>query len=133
MPKSVAVHWRLIPQRYNLVGTQCKNCGQKFFPQRQLCPNCRRLSKITETRFSGRGEIYSYTIIYTPSEGFEFMRPYPIAVVKLEEGPLITAQIVDCRPEDLAIGKKVERVFRKVIAEGSAGIITYAYKFRLTE
>jgi hypothetical protein len=133
MAKGVAVQWRLITQRYNLVGTECKHCGQKFFPQRRLCPSCRRLSNVQDVKYSGRGEIYSYTVIHTPSEGFEFMKPYPLAVVKLEEGPLITAQIVDCSPEDLAIGKKVDMVFRKVTAEGEEGIISYGYKFRLRE
>ncbi|MBN2014914.1 MAG: Zn-ribbon domain-containing OB-fold protein [Candidatus Altiarchaeota archaeon] len=133
MSRGVAVHWRLIPQRYNLVGTECKNCGEKFFPLRQLCPNCRRSGDVREVKYSGEGEIYSYTIVHTPSEGFEFMKPYVIGVIKLVEGPFITAQIVDCKPEDLEIGKKVELVFRKVIADGSNGIIRYGYKFKLKE
>lgn len=131
MAKGVAVQWRLIPQRYNLIGTECKNCGEKYFPARRLCPNCRRLSNIKEIDYSGRGEIYTFTTIHTPSEGFEFMKPYSMAIVKLEEGPLITGQIVDCKPADLAIGKKVEMVFRKVMAEGPGGVINYGYKFKL--
>jgi hypothetical protein len=133
MAKGVAVQWRLIPQRYNLIGTECKNCGERYFPARKLCPNCRRLSNIKEIKYSGRGEIYSHTTIHTPSEGFEFMKPYSMAIIKLEEGPLITGQIVDCKPADLAIGKKVEMVFRKVMAEGAGGIISYGYKFKLKD
>jgi hypothetical protein len=133
MAKGVAVQWRLIPQRYNLIGTECKNCGERYFPARRLCPNCRRLSNIKEVKYSGRGEIYTYTTIHTPSEGFEYTKPYSLAIVKLEEGPLITGQVVDCAPEDLAIGKKVEMVFRKVMAEGPSGVINYGYKFKLRE
>ncbi len=133
MSKGVAVHWRLIPQRYNLIGTECKGCGQKFFPPRQLCPNCRRSGNITEITFSGEGKIYSYTLIHVPSEGLGFMKPYAIGIIRLDEGPLLTAQIVDCKPEDLAIGKRVNSVFRKVIVDGDSGIIRYGYKFKLTE
>ncbi|HDH40919.1 MAG TPA: Zn-ribbon domain-containing OB-fold protein [Candidatus Altiarchaeales archaeon] len=133
MSKGLPLHWRLIPQRYNLIGTECLRCGEKFFPPRQLCPNCRRAGKIREVKFSGEGEIYSYTIIHTPPEGFEFMRPYAMGIIKLIEGPLVTAQLVDCKPEDLEIGKRVESVFRKVIADGSSGIIRYGYKFRLKD
>lgn len=133
MSKGVAVHWRLIPQRYNLVGTECKKCGERFFPPRQICPNCRRSGDVREVKYSGEGEIYSYTIVHTPSEGFEFMKPYTLGVIQLAEGPLLTAQIVDCKPEDVDIGKKVEVVFRKVIADGRSGIIRYGYKFKLKE
>ncbi|HEX54621.1 MAG TPA: Zn-ribbon domain-containing OB-fold protein, partial [Candidatus Altiarchaeales archaeon] len=118
MAKGIALHWRLIPRRYTLLGTECRSCGEKFFPPRQLCPNCRRGAKIKEFKFSGNGEIYSYTIVHSPPKGFEFMKPYVLAVIKLDEGPLLTAQIVDSKPEDIEIGRKVEMVFRKVIADG---------------
>ncbi len=133
MSEGLAIHWRLIPQRYNLVGTECLKCGEKFFPPRQLCPNCRRVGEIREVKFSGEGEIYSYTVIHTPPEGFEFMKPYAMGVIKLIEGPFLTAQLVDCKPEDLEIGKRVELVFRKIIADGSSGIIRYGYKFKLKD
>jgi len=133
MSKGLALHWRLIPQRYNLVGTECLKCGRKFFPTRQLCPECRRAGDIKEVKFSGEGEIYSYTIIHTPPEGFDFMKPYALGIIKLVEGPLVTAQLVDCKPEDLEIGKRVELVFRKIIADGSSGIIRYGYKFKLKD
>jgi len=129
--KGIATHWRLIPQRYNLVGTKCNTCGEKFFPPRYVCPKCRRAGNIEEFQFSGEGEIYSYTMIHTAPEGFDFQKPYILAIIKLKEGPLLLSQIVDCKPEDVEIGKKVEKVFRKVIADGDSGIIRYGYKFKL--
>lgn len=133
MSEKLALHWRLIPYRYNLIGTECKSCGEKFFPPRQLCPNCRRKGKIAEFKFSGRGEVYSHTTIYSPPQGFEFQKPYVLGIIKLVEGPLVTAQIVDCKPEDVKIGKKVKSVFRKIIAESEEGIVVYGYKFKLAE
>jgi uncharacterized OB-fold protein len=133
MSKGLALHWRLISPRYNLVGTECLKCGEKFFSPRQMCPSCRRGGEIKELKFSGEGEIYSYTILHTPSEGFEFMTPYAVGIIKLVEGPLVTAQIVDCKPGDLEIGKSVELVFRKIIADGNSGIIRYGYKFKLKD
>ncbi len=133
MVKGLASHWRLIPQRYNLIGTECKRCNEKFFPPRQICPNCRRKGEIREFRFSGNGEIYSYTIIHAAPEGFEYQRPYVIAVIKLVEGPMVTAQIIDCKLEDIEIGKNVRAVFRKIMAGGKGGTIRYGYKFVLAE
>ncbi|MFQ5920105.1 MAG: Zn-ribbon domain-containing OB-fold protein, partial [Thermoplasmata archaeon] len=34
--------WREIQSRYNLVGTQCGNCGTLDFPPRDVCPKCGR-------------------------------------------------------------------------------------------
>ena len=129
--KGIATHWRLIPQRYNLVGSMCVSCGRKFFPPRDICPDCRRAGNIEEFRFSGDGEVYSHTVIHTPPEGFEFQKPYILGIIKLDEGPLLFSQIVDCRPDEVKIGRKVKKVFHKVIADGSDGIIRYGYKFKL--
>lgn len=133
MPKGLASHWRLIPHRYNLIGTECTNCGERFFPPRQLCPNCRRDGNITNFKFSGNGEIYSYTTIHAAPEGFTYQKPYVIGIIKLDGGPLITSQIVDCSPRDIAIGKKVKSVFRKIIAGSCGGTIRYGYKFELVD
>ncbi|VVB53494.1 Uncharacterised protein [uncultured archaeon] len=131
MTEGIALHWRLLPGRYNLKGTECGNCGAKFFPARRICSHCRRKGKIKDVKYSGLGEIYTYTIVRSPSTGFEFQKPFALAVIKLVEGPLVTAQVVDCDIRDVAIGKKVKAAFRKIIADGDEGIIRYGYKFRL--
>jgi uncharacterized OB-fold protein len=58
------------------------------------------------------------------------MAPYTIALVKLEEGPLVTAQLTDVASEDVEIGMPVEMVTRKLRAQGEEGLIIYGYKFR---
>jgi uncharacterized OB-fold protein len=131
MSKRIPLHWRLIPHRYRLLGSECKRCNEKFFPARSICPNCRRKGDIQEIRFSGKGEVFSYTIIHVASRGFELLKPYVMALIKLKEGPMITAQIVDCNPDDVEVGKKVCMAFRKISVDGDSGIIRYGYKFKL--
>lgn len=80
--------------------------------------------------FSGMGEIYSYTVVQEAPEGFEEQAPYVLALVKLDEGPMITAQITDLDEQPLAIGDRVEMVTRKLTTEGKRGMIVYGYKFR---
>lgn len=133
MTKGLPLHWRLIPQRYNLIGSECTTCGTAFFPQRQVCPNCRRKGKIKDKEYKGTGEIYSYTIIHAPPRGFEYKKPYSLAIVKLDEGPMLTAQIVDCNPEEVSIGVKVKKVFRRIEVRGDEGIIKYGYKFKIKD
>jgi len=123
--------WRHIPQRYNLIGTKCLQCGKVFFPKRVICPECRRRGDLNDIKLSGQGKIYTYSVIHTPTEEFKTMAPYVVAIVELEEGAKITTQIVDCKPEDVKIGNHVEMVFRKIREEGDDGVISYGYKFRL--
>lgn len=81
--------------------------------------------------FSGTGTIYSFTTVTEPPAGFEEQAPYALALVQLDEGPLLTAQITDLAPDEpLAIGDAVEMVTRKLTTEGERGVILYGYKFR---
>jgi uncharacterized OB-fold protein len=123
--------WREIPYRYQMIGTRCSSCEKVFFPPRSLCPNCRRAGKVEELTLSGSGEIVTYTVVRVAPEGFEREAPYVVAIVQLDEGPRITSQVVDCEPEDVAIGSRVRAVFRKINDEGPAGAIYYGYKFVL--
>jgi uncharacterized OB-fold protein len=63
-------------------------------------------------------------------EGFEEFTPYTVALVRLEEGPLVTAQLTDLDKEDVQIGMDVEMVTRKLREEDEEGLIIYGYKFR---
>jgi uncharacterized OB-fold protein len=122
-------HWRLKNQRYNLAGEVCRNCGAKLFPPRDVCPDCSQPAYEPFT-FSGRGEVYSYSTMYQVPEGYQDFAPYTVALVRLEEGPLITAQLTDVDADEVEIGMPVEMVTRKMREYGEDGVIVYGYKFR---
>jgi hypothetical protein len=123
-------HWRLRQQRYGLVGEVCPHCDAKIFPPRDICPECGQEARQTYN-FSGRGEVFSFTTIYDPPKGFEENAPYTVALVKLDEGPLITAQLTDLGEQPVAIGMPVEMVTRRLRQDGDErGILVYGYKFR---
>ena len=133
-----ASHWRLKDQRYNLVGEECADCGTKIFPPRDLCTgvienepcNAPVNQRDNPFKFSGNGEVYSYSTIYSAPAGFEQYVPYTVALVKLDEGPLVTAHLTDVDPECVEINMPVEMVTRKLRTDGEEGIIVYGYKFR---
>ena len=129
--KDIIRGWRHIPQRYNLIGSKCVHCGEVFFPMRAICPKCRSRGKIEDIKFTGNGKIHSYSVIHTPTDEFKNISPYAVAIIELEEGAKITSQIVDCNVENIEIGQEVELVFRKIREEGSEGVISYGYKFKL--
>ncbi|MFC2002250.1 Zn-ribbon domain-containing OB-fold protein [Chloroflexota bacterium] len=124
-----------IDQRYRLVAQKCKDCGQIIFPPRMLCPECGS-SGMEDYPLSGKGEIYTYTVISKGGGPSEFddlqnmIGAYAVAIVKLEEGPLVVCQLTDCdpKPDSFQIGMKVEAVVRRLYEQ--EGITRYCYKFR---
>ncbi len=133
MKCGLALTWRRIPNRYRLIGSKCETCGKHFFPTRNICPKCRRKGKIVEKTFSGKGKVYSYSLVNVPPEGFELEAPYILALIELEEGTLVTSQVVDCKPEDVQIGTPVEMIFRKIQEDGKEGLIHYGFKFKISK
>lgn len=130
MTTEITRHWRLKPQRYQLVGEVCPKCQAKIFPPRDVCPACADSEPQNLFQFSGRGEVYSYTTVHNPPEGYEESAPYTVALVKLEEGPLLTAQLTDVDNGEVEIGLPVEMVTRKLQTQGEEGLLVYGYKFR---
>jgi len=125
-------HWRLKQQRYGMVGEVCPHCDAKIFPPRDVCPNCGGEAKTTFA-FSGKGEVFSYTTIYEAPTGYDESAPYTVALVKLEEGPLVTAQLTDLGNQPIEIGMPVEMVTRRLRQDGDErGMLIYGYKFRPT-
>jgi len=74
--------------------------------------------------------VYSYSTMFNVPQGYQEQAPYTVALVKLEEGPIVTAQLTDVDNNEVEIGMKVEMVTRKLREEGSEGQIIYGYKFR---
>lgn len=131
MDPKVVNDWRLRGQRYRLEGEICDHCGKLIFPPRDICPECKQPAK-TSHPLSGKGEVYTFSTVYNAPEGFEEYTPYTVALVKLEEGPIVTAQLTDIAPGDVSIGMPVEMVTRRLRTHGDEGTIVYGYKFRPT-
>ncbi|GAB7015437.1 Zn-ribbon domain-containing OB-fold protein [Methanogenium cariaci] len=125
---SVPRYWRKQQNRYNLKGNKCETCGRYFFPPRAICPECRRDGKIVDYEFSGNGTVRTFSVIRTASDDYDIQTPYAIAIIELEEGTCMTAQVI-CDPDEIAIGMPVKSVFRKIISEGDSGVIVYGTKF----
>lgn len=121
--------WRRRTERYRLLGGRCLDCGRISPSLRSICPGCQG-DRIEEVALSGRGEVYSFAVMYKAPEGFEQDIPYVVALVKLDEGPLITAQITDVDVDEVRVGMPVESVLRQWRQHGPDGHIVYGFKFR---
>ncbi len=88
-----------------LLVRRCTSCGRAHHYPRALCPFC--FSDRTEWQTaSGNGEIYSFSVMQRAPV------PYTIAYVRLDEGPTMMTNIVDCDFDTIRIGMKVTAVFK---------------------
>jgi hypothetical protein len=81
-----------------------------------------------EHKFKGTGSVVTFTTIYTATEDFDRQTPYNLAIIRLDEGPRLTGQIV-ASADKVKIGMRVRPVFRILGKEGDRGIIYYGTKF----
>jgi uncharacterized OB-fold protein/acyl dehydratase len=84
---------------------RCAECGQLRHPPRPACASCGSFEWDTVTS-SGRGTVYSFVVVHHPQiPGFDY--PLPIAVVELEEGTRLVADLIGIDPADVHIGMPV--------------------------
>jgi uncharacterized OB-fold protein len=101
-----------------LVLPQCDACGSVIWYPRRFCPSCGGRS-VSWIAASGQGTIYTFTIVRKGDGEYRGAGPYVLAYVELDEGPRMMTNIVECDPDTLAIGDRVEVVFHPT-AEGTA-------------
>jgi hypothetical protein len=95
----------------------CRDCQSWIWYPRPFCPACASWN-IEWREASGRGTLYTFTIVHKASKGWEDRAPYVLAMADLEEGPRLTA-ILDMAgekptPETLRIGAALTVGFERV-------------------
>ncbi len=97
----------------------CAACGEMRLPTSPTCPIC--LGEGFEwNEVSGRGTVYTFAVMhqrYHPA--WEPDLPYNIAVVELDEGPRMPANIVGVENEEIVVGMPVEVAWER---EGDAPV-----------
>jgi uncharacterized OB-fold protein len=104
-------------KKHELLIQKCKDCQKYIFYPKLFCPHC--LSTHLEwVKTTGRGKIYSYTIVYSygPTE-FSEDTPYIVAIIDLQEGVRMMSNIVGCAPETVECDMEVGIVFDDVNEE----------------
>jgi uncharacterized OB-fold protein len=96
---------------------RCKECNAWVWTPRPACVECGS-ENIEWTDVSGRGEVYSFTVIRQiagrgASQAFQKDIPYVVAWVDLDEGPRLISNIVGYPAENVRIGMKVAVSFEQ--------------------
>jgi len=85
---------------------RCAGCGTLRHPPGPACPQCRSYEWDT-VESSGRGVVYSFVVNHYPQiPAFDY--PLPIALIELEEGTRLVADLIGVDPADVVVGMPVE-------------------------
>lgn len=92
---------------------QCQVCSRYVFYPRSICPHCfsDQLGWVTAT---GKGVIYTYTVVHQAFGSFAGQPPYVVALVELEEGVRMMSRIVGAPRDQITVGAAVRVTFEVV-------------------
>ena len=100
---------------------RCLECQNVIWYPRPFCPACAS-TRVEWIEASGHGTVYSFTVNRRGVADLPAYREagqYVLAYVELDEGPRVMTNIVECDPDAVQIGQRVEVVFHDT-GQGSA-------------
>ncbi len=108
-----APHWEGL-RRHEFLIQKCNACGVLQHPPRPMCAACLSLDRGWQ-KASGRGTVYSYTIIPQATHpAWRDQVPYNVVIVELEEDIRVVSNLVEIANEEIAVGLPVEIVYDDV-------------------
>jgi len=108
-------------KRHELVLFRCQICGEYAplqFPIGGAGCLEHGFAKMEWVKVNGKGAVFTFVVFHMSfNPAFKDDVPYNVAMIELEEGPLLMSNVIDCKIEDLKIGMPVEVVFEDVTEE----------------
>lgn len=132
--KEISVYenmWKTEEDSVHLLGSRCDNCGEIYFPQKeiQICSNCQS-EKISSIDLGSEGKIFSYTVVHQmPAGGFyKGIVPFIYAIVEMPAGVHLQTHLINIDPENIKIGDKVKTVLDTLFEDEETKTITYKFE-----
>jgi uncharacterized OB-fold protein len=92
---------------------RCNACGRFWFPPSARCVHCLS-SDFGWVESAGAGRVYSFVVFHRVyHQAFEQDVPYAVAIVELDEGPRLLANIVGMPPDEVRCDMRVRVVFEE--------------------
>jgi uncharacterized OB-fold protein len=98
--------------RGELLYQHCTNCGRALFNPAPICRWCTS-SALEWRRSAGTGSVYSWTVVWRPATP-KFVTPYVPAIIDLDEGYQMVANIVGCEPDAIRLNMQVAAEFHPI-------------------
>jgi len=92
--------------RGELLFQRCAGCGGSTHTPGRVCARCGS-NALTWVASSGRGLVYSWTIVWRPQTP-EFTVPYVPIIVEMEEGWQFLSNLISCEHDVVRVGLPVE-------------------------
>ncbi len=94
---------------------RCASTGRFQFPPTTFCPGA-GFERPEWVEASGKGTVFSWIVVRypVPKDIYADDIPYVVASVTLDEGCRMATNVVDCAPEDITAGMRVQVRFRDV-------------------
>lgn len=110
--------WYAYLREHKLMGSRSKKTGKLFVPPRPMCPDSFS-TDMEWTEVSGKGKLIGFTVItvaptHMIEAGYGRDNPFCAGIVRLDEGPAVSAQILGVdvrRPETIKIGMPLKATF----------------------
>ncbi|MHA2393180.1 MAG: Zn-ribbon domain-containing OB-fold protein [Promethearchaeota archaeon] len=101
-----------------LMGSKCQKCNATYVPPRKLCIECNS-TELDWIEMSGKGKLAAFSCIgvgttFMVEKGYSMKKPYCFSVIELEEGPMVSGQLIgvdESKPETISIGTPVNLSF----------------------
>jgi len=94
---------------------RCKDCQTLRHPPRPMCGQCQSIAWDWLVS-KGAGTVYSFVVMhYPPIPGYDF--PLPVALIDLDEGTRLVANVVGCKPSEVKVGLRVQAKIEAVDEE----------------
>lgn len=106
-------HWEAM-RRHEFLIQKCGKCGTVQHPPRPACFSCHGID-MGWVKASGRGTIYSYTIVPQATHpAWRESVPYNVVIVELEEDVRVISNLVGTPNDQIKVGLPVVMVFDDV-------------------
>jgi 3-oxo-4,17-pregnadiene-20-carboxyl-CoA hydratase alpha subunit len=94
---------------------RCKECATLRHPPRPMCGSCQSIEWDWAVS-KGAGTVYSYVVMHHPPiPGYDF--PLPVALIDLDEGTRLVANVAGCKPSEVKVGMRVQAKIENVDEE----------------
>jgi uncharacterized OB-fold protein len=121
-PSARAGDWK-----FSFTGSACAACGFVHLPPARVCHHCGAVDQMIPARRAGTaGTVATFTVdrlAYSPAP------PLVDAVVNFDGGGRYALEVADADPGRLAVGSRVELVFRRLFTAG--GVHNYFWKAKV--
>jgi 3-hydroxy-3-methylglutaryl CoA synthase/uncharacterized OB-fold protein len=121
-PSARAADWK-----FSFTGSACTACGFVHLPPARVCHHCGAVDQMTPAARAGTlGTVATFTVdrlAYSPAP------PLVDAVINFDGGGRYALEVADADPDLLAVGSRVELVFRRLFTAG--GVHNYFWKAKV--